>query len=98
MISFRKEETPLSSKIYAWSSEETKNNRNIICEYSVGEYIKQEIEELQQENEKLNNIINELEKDLKEASNCLVYNELVNGKDLINNILNDLKELKENKE
>ena len=51
----------------------------------------------QQEIKRLNNIINELEKDLKEASNCLVYNELVNGKDLINNILNDLKELKENK-
>lgn len=57
MISFRKEETPISSKIYAYSSEETKNNRNIICEYSVGEYIKQEVEKLQQENIRLNNII-----------------------------------------
>lgn len=53
---------------------------------------------LYSELKKRDNIINELEKDLKEASNCLVYNELVNGKDLINNISNDLKELKEKKD
>lgn len=53
------------------------------------------IEEQEEEITRLNNIINELEKDLKEAYDCLVPNELVNGRELINNILNDLKELKE---
>lgn len=92
MISFRKEETPISSKIYAWSSEEKINNRNIICEYSVGKYIKQEIEELQQEIERLNNIINELEKWL---------NEVIDDEDITRmelavcqTILRKLKELK----
>ena len=38
--------------------------------------------------------IKDLEKDLKEAYDCLVPNELVNGRELIDNISNDLKELK----
>lgn len=99
MISFRKEETPLSSRTYAWSSEETKNNGNIICEYSVGKYIKQEIEELQRENERLNNTINELEKWLNDEiyrheevykpSNIIF---IENGE--LHKVLDKLKELK----
>jgi len=99
VISFRKEETPISNKIYAYSSEETKNNRNIICEYSVGEYIKKEIEDLQNENKRLNNIINELEKFLKiniekDDYDLTDYNIGVNN--AYSYTLDKLNELKEN--
>ena len=50
---------------------------------------------LEQEIERLNNIINELEKDLNEAYNELHRGELVNGRELINNIYQELKELKD---
>lgn len=46
--------------------------------------------------DRLNNIINELEKDLNEAYDELHRGELVNGRELINNIYQELKELKEN--
>ena len=50
---------------------------------------------LEQEIERLNNIINELEKDLNEAYDELHRGELVNGRELINNIYQELKELKD---
>lgn len=56
-----------------------------------------EEKELYDEVIRLNNIINELEKDIKEALNELQPNELVNGKGVLQNVLNDLQELKENK-
>lgn len=47
------------------------------------------------ENNRLNNIINKLEKDLNEAYDELHRGELVNGRELINNIYQELKELKD---
>lgn len=44
---------------------------------------------------RLNKIIDEFEKELKETYNLLKPNELVNGRNLINNTMNYLKELKE---
>lgn len=41
---------------------------------------------------KQNNVLNELKKDLQEAFNELQPNELINGRNLIENILNELKE------
>jgi len=55
------------------------------------------ITNLEQENERLNNIINELEKELRLGYTDLFEHELVNGRELIENILNYLKELKEGK-
>lgn len=52
---------------------------------------------LQKENKRLNNIINELKNELKIAFNELEPNELVIGKDIIENTLNLLKELKGDK-
>ena len=45
--------------------------------------------------ERLNNIINELEKELDRGYRDLFDYELVNGRELINNIKNYLQELKE---
>lgn len=59
--------------------------------------VRKEKDILNQEIERLNNIINELEKDLNEAYDELHRGELVNGRELINNIYQELKELKENK-
>ena len=47
---------------------------------------------LKEENERLNNVLNELKKDLQEAFNELQPNELIDGRNLIENILNELKE------
>ena len=55
----------------------------------------EECQRLDDEETRLNNIINELEKDLNEAYDELHRGELVNGRELINNIFQDLKELKE---
>lgn len=54
--------------------------------------------ELLNEIERLNNIIDELEKKLNITYKELMPNELVNGRNLIKNIQIDLKELKEGKE
>lgn len=53
------------------------------------------IEEKNKEIDRLNNIINQLEKDLNEAYDELHRGELVNGRELINNIYQELKELKD---
>ena len=59
-------------------------------------HLQQKVEQKDKEIERLNNIINELEKDLNEAYDELHRGELVNGRELINNIYQELKELKEN--
>ena len=59
--------------------------------------LKNEVVYSKVEIDRLNNIINELEKDLNEAYDELHRGELVNGRELINNIYQELKELKENK-
>ena len=53
------------------------------------------ITNLRESNKFLNNIIDELEKELKLAYTDLFEYELVNGRELIENTLNVLKELKE---
>lgn len=53
------------------------------------------INKLEKEIERLNNIIDILEKDIKEAIEELKPNELVDGKILLNNILKEIKELKD---
>lgn len=55
-----------------------------------------DIEEKDKEIERLNNIINELEKELNIAYKELQPNELVNGQNLIKNIQITIIELKEN--
>ena len=54
------------------------------------------IEDLLDENERLNNIINELDKLIEQYSRNDYYYKY-NGKYLKSEIINDLKELKENK-
>ena len=51
-------------------------------------------EEYKKENERLNNIINELEKELDRGYRDLFEHELVPGRELITNIKNYLQELK----
>ena len=65
--------------------------------YEVGEIIKHLLNKLDEKNdeiERLNNIINELEKELDRGYRDLFEHELVPGRELITNIKNYLQELK----
>lgn len=50
---------------------------------------------VEQERDKYKSIVDELKEEIKLAIGDLQYNELVNGKVLLNNVLNVLKELEE---
>ena len=65
-------------------------------QFGIAKEILDLVDNQQQEIDRLNNIINGLEKDLNEAYDELHRGELVNGRELINNIYQELKELKEN--
>ena len=53
---------------------------------------KEEYYNLKEENQRLNNVLNELEEGLQEAYKELQPNELINGRIFIENVLKDLKE------
>ena len=56
-----------------------------------------EISNMQNEIDRLNYIINEFEKDIEEAYYELQDDDFINGKFMLKNFLDDLKELKETK-
>ena len=56
--------------------------------------LQKEVIKFIKENERLNNIINELEKELNRGYRDLYPHELVSGRELIINILNYLQKLK----
>ena len=95
MIKFEKYYDGIQTHIQAISSEETKNNDNIDVCYTVGKYIKKEIEELQEEIDRLNNIINELEKWCKEDETCFELDFYMGRCVNYQNILDKIQELKE---
>lgn len=104
MIKFEERFDGMQTKIMACSTEETKNNRDIECYYSIGRYIKKEIEDLQQELDQYKNNWEELKKyienfpDISYASSEKVAGERLSGKLMpTTKVLNKMKELEEDK-
>ena len=60
MIKFERYYDGFQNKIQAISTEETKNNGNIDCCYTISKYIKEEIEDLQTQLQQKENIIKEV--------------------------------------
>ena len=66
MIKFEEWYDGLQTKIMACSSEETKENNNVECYYSVGNYIKKEIEYMQQTIDKQKEVLDKIKEIMNE--------------------------------
>ena len=69
MIKFDKWYDGLQTKTMACSSEETKENNDIECYYNIGNYIKKEIEYMQEENNKQKEVLDKIKEYIKENNN-----------------------------
>lgn len=65
MIKFDKWNDGLQTKLCIISSEETKNNGDVECYYKISDYIKEEIESMQNQNNEYKEILDKI----KELSN-----------------------------
>lgn len=73
MIKFDEWYDGLQTKITACSSEETKENNNVECYYSVGKYIKKEIEDIQEENKKYKEVLDKIKDFIEEFNKNVSY-------------------------
>ena len=74
MIKFEKYYDGKQTHIQAISTKETKNNGNIDCCYTIGKYIKEEIEELQDQLQQKENIIKEVKDYIR--NNMIMYDNI----------------------